>query len=177
MIENGKCGVMTVNGEKSYQCLLCDKIFSRPYRIQRHLQVHDPSRAKVECHICSKQFTRVDTLQTHLRSVHTDEKPFSCSFPNCAKRFAVQSALVHHLKVSSYTNSMYSHSFTYIHRLIWMGNLTNAQNALKHLLSSLSLRIIYCPPTMTLKSYDAPIVSNCLQMLKNCCLIEIRSTD
>jgi len=99
VIEEGKCGVQLVAGEKLFHCLVCAKVFKRIYRIRRHLQVHNPGRTRVQCHLCSKQFTRGDTLETHLRAVHTDEKPFSCTFPDCDRRFAVQSALVHHLKV------------------------------------------------------------------------------
>lgn len=92
--------MVTLNGEKLYKCLLCGKTFTRPYRIQRHLQVHNPSRSKVQCHLCGKQFTRVDTLQTHIRCVHTNDRPFACTFEGCDKRFPVQSGLVHHLKVT-----------------------------------------------------------------------------
>ncbi len=101
---DGKCQVIMANGEKVYKCTQCNKRFSRPYRIQRHLQVHNPSRQKVQCHVCGKYFTRVDTLQTHIRCVHTNERPYACTFDGCDKRFPVQSGLVHHLKVSESSN-------------------------------------------------------------------------
>lgn len=35
-----------VTGEK-YICSTCNKTFDRPYRLQRHIQVHNPNRPKV----------------------------------------------------------------------------------------------------------------------------------
>lgn len=33
-------------GDK-YACPTCNKVFDRPYRLQRHLQIHNPNRPKV----------------------------------------------------------------------------------------------------------------------------------
>lgn len=87
------------NEADKYVCPTCSKTFDRPYRLQRHLQIHNPNRPKVNCHLCDKSFTRVDTLENHMKCLHSSDRPFKCSFAGCPKRFPLQSALIHHLKV------------------------------------------------------------------------------
>lgn len=82
-----------------YVCPTCNKMFDRPYRYQRHLQIHNPNRPKVNCQLCDKSFTRMDTLENHMKCLHSNDRPFKCTFAGCLKRFPLQSALVHHLKV------------------------------------------------------------------------------
>lgn len=102
----GEEGAITPQGEDvsghmdKYMCTTCNKTFDRPYRLQRHIQVHNPNRPKVSCHLCDKSFTRVDTLENHMKCLHSDDRPFNCTFKGCPKRFPLQSALVHHLKVT-----------------------------------------------------------------------------
>lgn len=84
------------NGE--YTCPVCGKCFKRPYRLQRHLQIHDPNRPRVQCHICDRSFTRTDTLENHIKCLHSEEKPFECMYENCFKSFATQSTLLHHVR-------------------------------------------------------------------------------
>ena len=86
---------------EKYECPTCGKVFDRPYRYQRHLQIHNPNRPKVSCQLCNKTFTRMDTLENHMKCLHSNDRPFKCTFPGCPKRFPLQSALVHHLKVRS----------------------------------------------------------------------------
>ena len=84
--------------ERTYVCVVCSKGFDRPYRLQRHMYIHNPNRPHVVCQICDRHFTRMDTLDNHMKSVHSDERPFSCTTEGCLKTFATQSALFHHLK-------------------------------------------------------------------------------
>ena len=83
---------------KSYVCSICNKTFDRPYRLQRHIQIHDPNRPRVTCQICDRSFTRYDTLENHMKCLHSDERPFKCSAEACMKAFPTQSALMHHLR-------------------------------------------------------------------------------
>ncbi len=87
-------------GLDRYTCPTCNKIFDRPYRLQRHLQIHNPNRPKVSCQLCDKVFTRTDTLENHMKCLHSNDRPYKCTFEGCPKRFPLQSALIHHLKVS-----------------------------------------------------------------------------
>ena len=82
-----------------YNCTICSKTFDRPYRLQRHLQIHNPNRPRVQCQFCDRSFTRIDTLENHVKSLHSNERPFKCTFEGCDKSFPLNSALVHHLKV------------------------------------------------------------------------------
>lgn len=84
--------------DRTYTCVVCSKSFDRPYRLQRHMQIHNPNRPRVVCQICDRQFTRTDTLENHMKSLHSDERPFKCTTDGCQKTFATQSALFHHLK-------------------------------------------------------------------------------
>ena len=82
-----------------YTCTICNKSFDRPYRLTRHLNIHDPNRPRVSCHICTRSFTRFDTLENHVKSMHSNERPFQCQYSTCQKTFATQTALMNHLKV------------------------------------------------------------------------------
>ena len=84
---------------KVYTCTICGKVFDRPYRLLRHVNIHDPNRPRVSCHLCERTFTRFDTLENHIKSVHSKEHPFQCQFNTCQKTFATQTALMSHLKV------------------------------------------------------------------------------
>ena len=82
-----------------YTCTICNKVFDRPYRLTRHLNIHDPNRPRVSCQICDRSFTRLDTLENHIKSMHSEERPYTCPYASCQKNFAMQTALTNHLKV------------------------------------------------------------------------------
>ncbi|KAF8808191.1 hypothetical protein BYT27DRAFT_7098105 [Phlegmacium glaucopus] len=48
---------------------------------------------------CGKCFHRGEHLKRHIRSIHTHEKPFQCSHPQCEKYFNRHDNLLQHLKV------------------------------------------------------------------------------
>ncbi|TFK35908.1 hypothetical protein BDQ12DRAFT_610936 [Crucibulum laeve] len=48
-----------------------------------------------ECEICHKLFPRPSGLRTHM-NIHTNEKPYACSFPGCTKTFSVVSNAKRH---------------------------------------------------------------------------------
>ena len=90
---------METSMKQTYTCTICSKTFDRPYRLTRHLNIHDPNRPRVSCHICDRSFTRFDTLENHVKSVHSNERPFQCQYSTCQKTYATQTALMNHLKV------------------------------------------------------------------------------
>ena len=51
-----------------------------------------------QCHICGKILTRASSLHSHM-FVHTGDRPYMCSWPNCKKRFNVKSNMNRHYKL------------------------------------------------------------------------------
>ncbi|KAK9356003.1 hypothetical protein V1523DRAFT_403505 [Lipomyces doorenjongii] len=63
-------------------------------------KVSTGTQKKHKCPICHKRFTRPSSLQTHMYS-HTGEKPFTCDFRGCGRKFSVVSNLRRHKKIHS----------------------------------------------------------------------------
>ncbi|XP_033227341.1 Krueppel homolog 1-like isoform X2 [Belonocnema kinseyi] len=88
---------LTTINEKSYQCMLCQKIFDQKNVYQSHMRSHgkdgeDPYR----CNICSKTFAVPARLTRHYRT-HTGEKPYQCEY--CNKSFSVKENLSVHRRI------------------------------------------------------------------------------
>ena len=88
---------LTINDDKSYQCLLCQKAFEQKNVYQSHMRSHgkegeDPYR----CNICSKTFAVPARLTRHYRT-HTGEKPYQCEY--CNKSFSVKENLSVHRRI------------------------------------------------------------------------------
>ncbi|KAK9369933.1 hypothetical protein V1509DRAFT_387498 [Lipomyces kononenkoae] len=67
-------------------------------------KVSSGTQKKHKCPICHKRFTRPSSLQTHMYS-HTGEKPFTCDFRGCGRKFSVVSNLRRHKKIHSSSSS------------------------------------------------------------------------
>ena len=76
-------------------CKECGKFYTSMPALAMHMQTHVRN---YKCHICEKTFSRSWLLTNHVR-IHTGEKPYPCTFDNCAKRFSDKSNLRAHLKV------------------------------------------------------------------------------
>ncbi|KAJ2553018.1 hypothetical protein EV175_003096 [Coemansia sp. RSA 1933] len=61
-----------------------------------------PKERKYQCMVCNKRFTRPSSLACHRRT-HTGEKPHVCMFPGCGKQFSVQSNLRRHMRIHEKT--------------------------------------------------------------------------
>ncbi|XP_049273466.1 zinc finger protein 182-like [Rhipicephalus sanguineus] len=85
--------VSYTNGKRSFQCGVCDKVFSR----RTHLRTHLFSHARVKryaCDVCGKKFAHNKNLVIHSRT-HTGERPFECS--SCPATFTSRENLRRHM--------------------------------------------------------------------------------
>jgi uncharacterized Zn-finger protein len=75
----------------------CDKLYYFKDGVNRHIDAFHRKIKNYSCEICDKSFTQETSLRDH-RNLHTGEKPYSCSFPGCIKKFKYKSSLPIHLK-------------------------------------------------------------------------------
>ncbi|NBP02044.1 MAG: hypothetical protein EBU90_18320 [Proteobacteria bacterium] len=54
------------------------------------------SHKKNVCHICYKSFPWPNVLENHIKQQHSEDRPFSCDFPECSKSFKTDRALKAH---------------------------------------------------------------------------------
>lgn len=105
-------------------CPVCDKSFQRNSHLKRHLLIHTKEKVRREkvlealmmkhhhpffeyfqpfkCDVCDRAFNQSSTMKSHKKSVHSNDKPFLCTVPNCAKSFSVMSNLKMHQKSHSF---------------------------------------------------------------------------
>ncbi|KAE8747186.1 hypothetical protein FOCC_FOCC006053 [Frankliniella occidentalis] len=82
----------THNGERPYQCTVCQKSFTQEGALLIHVRRHAGEKP-YNCVFCSKSFVDSNALVLHLRT-HTGDKPHKCSF--CPKAFSDPNALKVH---------------------------------------------------------------------------------
>ncbi|KAF8588903.1 hypothetical protein K439DRAFT_1334234 [Ramaria rubella] len=60
-------------------------------------QENDTSSKRYVCQHCGKRFGRPSSLKTH-EIVHSDDKPYECTYPGCGKTFTVPSNMRRHYR-------------------------------------------------------------------------------
>jgi len=80
--------------EKPYSCEICNKLFSKKFKLVYHMRVHTKEKP-YSCEICNKSFLSKSDLVRHIR-IHTNEKPYSCEI--CNKAFSRKYYLVCHVR-------------------------------------------------------------------------------
>lgn len=84
--------VLKPNNKRPFQCPTCQRCFSLPITLQRHMRVHTGEKP-FPCDQCSARFSQRATLKRHLL-IHTGEKPFVCDI--CFKGFRQKSNFKRH---------------------------------------------------------------------------------
>lgn len=84
------------SGERPYACSICHKCFINGGHLHTHMRTHTGEK-KHPCLNCVKTFATAQQLQKHIRAIHTQERPFQCSF--CTKRCASTSNLSTHIRI------------------------------------------------------------------------------
>ncbi|OXA38749.1 Zinc finger protein 26 [Folsomia candida] len=94
--------VRSHTGERPFPCPHCEQAFKTKNNLSTHVKViHTPGYVPStphKCPHCDKAFQSPVFLEGHIRQAHTGERPFTCD--QCAKGFAVKSALTLHLKTA-----------------------------------------------------------------------------
>lgn len=72
-LAKGSVAVVT----KPYECLQCEKTFSGPSSLSRHIKTHSNEKP-FKCDPCNKVFSRLSSLKRHQGS-HSGERPFKCA--------------------------------------------------------------------------------------------------
>lgn len=80
-------------------CTDCDKQFADSGGFKYHINSFHKKIKKYECDICGNHFSCKRVITNHLRGVHMKERIFQCTFDQCAKKFATDSALYMHKKI------------------------------------------------------------------------------
>ena len=82
----------THSGEKSYECNVCNKKFSRSGHLVDHKRIHNRENPH-ECDICNKRFSLLTHLADH-KSKHAEDKRHECDV--CHQIFTQSGAVARH---------------------------------------------------------------------------------
>ena len=102
-------------GDSNFRCPTCDRLFPRPYELERHKKTHFPDfRFQCPAVNCFKagnrtRFSRSDKLAAHLRSVHVDFS-FGCIEPGCSMKDLPRDLMFVHLQGHTESESSQDHA-------------------------------------------------------------------
>lgn len=83
--------------EGKFRCTLCSEVVSNRYSLGPHIiRVHSKQRSKI-CPYCDRAFACTGDLTRHIR-IHTNSKPFKCTFDGCDQAFRASGDLHKHMR-------------------------------------------------------------------------------
>ena len=82
--------------EKSFQCSLCNMVFSVKQRFAQHYKLVHEKIKEFKCKFCGKEFGQKARMITHIESIHEKIKNHKCS--ECQKSFTRKDQLSVHFK-------------------------------------------------------------------------------
>lgn len=87
-------GHVLSDGDKPYLCTICDRSFSQPVYLRRHLRAHSGEKP-FRCSFCAKCFSQEASYEAHIRT-HTGDMPYNCT--TCDSSFGDLMLLRRHMK-------------------------------------------------------------------------------
>ena len=84
-----------------YLCGQCGQVLSSQSGFRTHVANHvgkDYIKRNVKCQVCDKLFRCHSDMKTHM-VVHSKERPFVCSWPDCDQSFSQKASLKDHINV------------------------------------------------------------------------------
>lgn len=80
--------------EMKHMCSICGRLFPDRSKMLMHEKTH--FGFVTSCEICGKKLKNKNYLRKHIRSVHAQERPFSCNIDGCEWKFAYSQCLKRH---------------------------------------------------------------------------------
>ena len=60
----------SIHENVSFECDLCQQIFTRKDNLQVHMRTHANKRPKIICEVCRQEFTSKPELRAHRINIH-----------------------------------------------------------------------------------------------------------
>lgn len=82
------------NIPSSFECIECQKVFSKQESLASHMKMHRSDQKEYFCEVCPKSFSKMNKLTRHAK-IHSDTKSHICNI--CDKTFALGGQLIDHM--------------------------------------------------------------------------------
>lgn len=109
---------ISVQGLKKFECLICNKKFTRRSTVKYHIAYKHEKKKRFWCDLCGKSFYEIYQIRSHITNNHTarnlktldESRPFKCS--KCLKRSKTLGDLIRHETLTHGSQFFYIFNFT-----------------------------------------------------------------